>query len=62
VRAPRNNAGKELRDLRIIKRLYHTERDWRKGYSLHGCGLTEISVYLGRGIAAILTVVTAVTV
>jgi hypothetical protein len=62
VRVHRNNAGKEPRDLRIIKRLYHTERDWRKGYSLHGCGLTEISVYLGRGIAAILTVVTAVTV
>jgi hypothetical protein len=51
VRVLRNNAGKELRDLRTIKRLYHTERDWRKGYSLHGCGLTDSRVHRWHGLA-----------
>jgi len=36
VRVLRNNAGKELRDLRITKRLYRTERAWRKGDTVHG--------------------------
>jgi hypothetical protein len=36
VRVLRNNASEELRDLRIIKRLYRTERAWRKGDTVHG--------------------------
>jgi len=58
----RNQTGREPEDLRSTKRLYHAERDRRKGNALHLWGLIESGVHLGRGIATVLTVVAAVTV
>ena len=58
---PHNNAARELHTLRITKRLYQTERDWPRGYSVHRW-LTKSRVRLGRDLAAILTMMTAVIV
>jgi hypothetical protein len=52
-----NNGDKELYELGIIK---HSQprSDWRMGNSLFWWWLTESSVHVKRGLAAILTVVT----
>ena len=58
---PSENARRELHELRTTISFDDTGRNWRKGRGWRGGGLAEISVYLGCGIATVLTKVPVMT-